>query len=710
MASRCTPIFCALVALLLVVPAWALELPVARLDRIFPPGGKAGTEVEVTLDGAELDEANALHFSHPGITATPKDKKFIVKIAADVPAGVYDVRVSGLFGISNPRSFVVGDLPEAIKNGTRNTPATAMEIPLDTTINGTVGGGTADYFKFTAKKGQRLMIESEAEGIDSRLIPALKVFDATGHEWEVGRRGGFLEFDAPADGSYLLEVHDLTFNGGSEHFYRLTLSTGPHLDFIFPPCGEPGKKGKFTLYGRNLTGGTPANLAAHDGKPLEKLDVEIDVPATADPRVDGLLNPAAATIEGFSYRLKSPHASNPVFIDFARGPVLAEHEPNDTVEHAQQITPPCEIAGQFFPAGDVDVYSFDAKKGDVWWLEITSQRFGLPTNPFLLIERDGGDPQEGYGAETNIGGVRFNTVSNDPALRFEAKADGTYRVKVRDLYGTARKDPSNVYNLSIRKASPDFRLLAVDEPPPETKNDRSVSSYAVQLRGAGTAGIRVLAFRSDGYTGPIELHAENLPAGVTCVPTVIPASATEGMVLLTCGDKPERWSGPIRIVGKARVGDADVTHEARSGFVLWSVTDTQSDAEHRRLTRETVLAVGVADAAPVTMIPAEDKRWEIPAGGKLEIPLKFAWSGEFKNGMQLKAAGAAGLDALKEQDVAANAATATATIDLAAAKLPASEYTIYFEGHARGKFRGKDVFTTIYSPPIRVAVQAALPK
>jgi len=56
---------------------------------------------------------------------------------------------------------------------------------------------------------------------------------------------------------------------------------------------------------------------------------------------------------------------------------------------------------------------------------------------------------------------------------------------------------------------------------------------------------------------------------------------------------------------------------------------------------------------------------------------------------------------------AANASTGTATIDLTTAKLPASDYAIYFQAQTKGKFRGKDVVTTIYSAPIRIAVQPA---
>src|SRR6185436_20051546 len=58
----------------------AADLPVIRLDTIFPPGGKAGSEIEVAITGADLDEAKVLHFSHPGITAEPKGKNYIVKV------------------------------------------------------------------------------------------------------------------------------------------------------------------------------------------------------------------------------------------------------------------------------------------------------------------------------------------------------------------------------------------------------------------------------------------------------------------------------------------------------------------------------------------------------------------------------------------------------------------------------------------------------
>jgi len=709
MGFRRSPIIGATIAALLVVRGFAVELPVIRLDSIFPPGGKAGTEVDAAITGADLEDAKALHFSHPGITAMPKDKRFLVKIAPDVPPGIYDARVSGLLGISAPRAFVVGDLPLAVKPATNTAAAAAMDVLLDTTVAGTAKAGIADWFKFTAKAGQRVLIDCDAPEVDSRMAPVLTVLDAAGRELETSRRGGLLDFIAPAEGSYLLRLHDLAFAGTADFFYRLAITTGPRIDYVFPPCGKPGAKAKFTLFGRNLPGGTPANIRSHDGKPLDKLDVEIDLPAIADSRVDGLSNPASAALDGFCFRLKTPHVSNPVFIGSTAAPVVAEIEPNNAPEQAQKLTLPCEVAGQFATAGDIDTFAFDAKKGDVWWIEVISQRLDLPTNPFLLIQRDGGDAQEFYGPGTDVGGIRFSTATADPIVRFEAKENGTYRLKLRDLFGTSRNDPRNVYRLAIRKDAPDFRLVAVAEPPAEKKDDRTAAPRAALIRADGTTAIKVLALRRDGFTGEIELRAEGLPPGVKSLPSRLPAGASEGVFLFTSIEKPERWAGAVRIFGKAKPGGTEVTREARGGAVRWTVADANTDTVRARLTRDIGLAVS-PEFAPVSIAAAEEKCWEIAAGGKVEIPLKVTRRGEFKEALKLRAAGAPGLDPVKEIDVAANAATATATIDLATAKVPPGEHTIHFTAQTKGKFRGKDVITTIYSAPIRIAVQPAPPK
>jgi hypothetical protein len=94
------------------------------------------------------------------------------------------------------------------------------------------------------------------------------------------------------------------------------------------------------------------------------------------------------------------------------------------------------------------------------------------------------------------------------------------------------------------------------------------------------------------------LHAEGLPPGVNTQPTTIAAGANEGFVLLSSCEKPERWIGAIRILGKAKIGDSELVREARGGAVSWPVADASAEAVRPRLTRDIALAVSAAESAP----------------------------------------------------------------------------------------------------------------
>ena len=69
-----------------------------------------------------------------------------------------------------------------------------MELAPESVFNGSVTAAASDYFKFAAKKGDRILFECASREIDSRLSPVLAVLDAGGREIESIRRGGLLDF------------------------------------------------------------------------------------------------------------------------------------------------------------------------------------------------------------------------------------------------------------------------------------------------------------------------------------------------------------------------------------------------------------------------------------------------------------------------------------------------------------------------------------
>src|SRR3954468_18381877 len=99
---KCITLGIAVVLSLLVCGRGQAELPLARLQSVFPPGGRQGSTVEVTLAGLDLDDVSALRFSDRRLTAKAGSGagKFVVTVAGDAPVGVYDLRAVGRFGVS----------------------------------------------------------------------------------------------------------------------------------------------------------------------------------------------------------------------------------------------------------------------------------------------------------------------------------------------------------------------------------------------------------------------------------------------------------------------------------------------------------------------------------------------------------------------------------------------------------------------------------
>src|SRR5262249_6641145 len=152
------------------------------------------------------------------------------------------------------------------------------------------------------------------------------------------------------------------YGGGGDYGYRFTLTTGPHVDLVYPPAGGAGTKAAYTLFGRNLPGGQPAGFNIQ-GKPIEKVTTQNalpDEPSVLQPRV--LLDSSSSGIDGVTFAWNSPNGqANPVLVGFSPLPVTIEVEPNNTPPQAQKITVPAELAGQFQAKGDVDVFQFEAK-------------------------------------------------------------------------------------------------------------------------------------------------------------------------------------------------------------------------------------------------------------------------------------------------------------------------------------------------------------
>lgn len=203
---------------------WAQQLPIPQLKSVFPCGAQKGTTALVEIAGGNLEEPTKLYFNHPGITAVfkpdpkrPTPAKFEVTVAPDVPVGDYDVRSISKYGISNPRCFSVGDIAEMQESEPNDSREKANRVSMNTVVNGRISPAEdVDWFVFSAKKGQRVLIECRAWRVDSRLDGTMTLYDAQGKQLVASqdenirdqKRDPFIDFDVPADGDYYLRFTD----------------------------------------------------------------------------------------------------------------------------------------------------------------------------------------------------------------------------------------------------------------------------------------------------------------------------------------------------------------------------------------------------------------------------------------------------------------------------------------------------------------------
>ncbi|HVW36702.1 MAG TPA: PPC domain-containing protein, partial [Pirellulales bacterium] len=411
-----------------------------------------------------------------------------------------------------------------------------------------------------------------------------------------------------------------------------------------------------------------------------------------------LIEPTEAGIDATPYRLQTAQGpSEPVLIGFASAPIVTEQEPNDEAQKAQQLSPPCECAGQFYPQGDQDWFAFEAKQGQKYVIEVISQREGSIADPFLLVEQLSTDKQgketiKELKSEDDAGEAAadpdFNTRHDDPVYRFTAPADGVYRVLVRDLYFGSRGDPRFVYRLAIRPEQPDFRLVAMPKFSGSQPNANQQASvvWSPLLRKGGTDLIEVVALRRDGFDGEITVTAEGLPSGVTAEPASIGPGSNLTTLVLKAAEDAAATTAAFRLVGRSKLGENEIAREARPAALVWSGQQRQA-AARSRLTNDLALSVSDSEPAPFSIEPKDTAHWETSRAGKLEIPLVVKRRDGFSGPIQLAVAGLPrGFQRVNNLAIDGKADTAKLSLNVPA-NAPLGSFSLYLRATARHNYR-----------------------
>jgi hypothetical protein len=596
-------------------------------------GGAAGAAVELEVAGADLEGSGTLLFDHPGIKAEHlKDNRFRVSVAADVPAGTYDVRLSSKYGISSPRLFAVSHgLTEVAQKKPNNEPATAQAIAVNSVVNGITDGNREDFFRFPLKKGQRVVIDCQAECLDSPLDATLTLTNAEGKQLasngDYNGRDPLLDFIAAREGDYLVSIHDLSFRGGMP--YRLVVTDRPHIENVFPRAVQVGRPATLTVFGRNLGSKAKPSAWRISDLPLDEYQESMMPPIDVldrgtyrffeHPTTHSVLPTAATcTLTGFQFRPKPGDTfANPVPLLLTDVPVTLEVEPNDDPKKPQPLTLPAVVSGRFDRERDADWYEFETTEAGSYSFEVYCERIAGRADPYLVVI----DDKDNRIAELDDFGHRINAFDGhlrDPSGMVSLNAKKKYRVLVQDRYrrGGARYQ----YVLTIRKPVPDFYVACIHHQNP--------GPGGASVGRGGASYLDIIIHHRDGFGGPITLTAEGLPKGLHIAPTTI-ANDTRGTLLLWADTDAPEWTGPVQLIATGKQGDTLLKREVRPYTRVWSEANLSSS----RPTRE--LMVAVRDTAPFALRFIPD-RIETEPGKKLELTLQVSrhWP-EFKGSVNV---------------------------------------------------------------------------
>jgi Bacterial pre-peptidase C-terminal domain len=515
-------------------PGWC-EASAPLLKTLKPHGAQRGKAFQLTLVGEYLQTGAEISTNLPGTLsrlAAPaetgeRELPLLVQLKDDAAPGLYPIRLKTEGGISNVLLFSVGTLPETVEEeslldkpserSNNDSPASAQKLTLPITVNGTLVGPDQDYYRFSAKAGERLVFEVDARRTGSAVDPVVQIYNTSGKNLAANNDGSAIGVDARVEltfaqaGDYFVLVHDAKYSEQDENFYRLKIGNYPYAESLFPLGWQRGKSVAVSLSGGSLR--TPVRV---------KPDLSV---ASTSRFVPVSLQDSASL--PFLFRIgDQPELFEPAEAGSATAPATnATPAPKEQIrpkESGKATAPKAEVAelppstvmnGRISRPGEVDRYKVRVTPGQHWAFEIEAAALGTSKLLGVLAVYDAQTNKRlaltELGQETGTNPFSFESSRNevDPRLSLAIPNDvSEVVVEVEDLLG--RGGPNFGYRLTASPQPPDF-------------NVELITPY-VNIPLNGSAAVEVLVSRR-GYDGPIRLTIPDLPEDVVQEGGNIPA-------------------------------------------------------------------------------------------------------------------------------------------------------------------------------------------
>jgi hypothetical protein len=365
--------------------------------------------------------------------------------------------------------------------------------------------------------------------------------------------------------------------------------------------------------------------------------------------------------EDYSYRVTLSTTTPPARLASKAGPVRPI-QIGQTIQDA------------FLPLGGAHSFDLAIKTGEKFIIEVHSHQLGHPTDPHLVIENLKADgtltaQAEVADAPAITPAPSLSVLNRDPSYAYEAKADGTFRLTLNDAFGT-----THPFELRILKEAPKpAALIAINPILPGAKT-KTAESGSSNVPRNGIAALEVVAPNRNALSEAIELKAENLPAGVTCLGGFIGKGQSLGYIA-------------FKAAADAPAGGSVISGISKSHFVSYNVTDMTKESPLYRISGAPALGVST-QTAPAFVQTEKTDILEVAADAKLDIALKVTRHAEFTDALKLKVLGLiADITKAPEADIAAKANDGKFTLDVKTLKLAPGDYGIILQGPAKMKMR-----------------------
>lgn len=513
------------------------------LMSLHPTAAKTGASSVHTVNARySMYGANKVLITGEGVTGevvTPMKKlkpgekppsltriKIKFTVADDANPGVRDFRIATPNGVSTLGQLVIVRDAVTVEKGKNNTPETANAVKLPATICGTIERNEdVDYFKFSAQAGQSMTFHTRCMRLQDRMHdlqrhadPIISIKNAAGSTLAQSDNhyaaDPLLTHRFEQAGEYFLEIRDVRYHGNRYWEYCIEAGDKPFVTAVHPLGVKRGTTAKLQLVGHQLPKDDVVSFNVPKSLSVGPRTVELGVPSRKR------MNPVPLVVSDLEQFVEKDSANN-------------------GYKSAQKVAVPGGISGRISEPADIDCYTFTAKKGQKFNVEVFARRCESMLDSHLRIL----DGKTGRQLTLNDD-MRANRRSfpDSKIENWTAPTDGTYVIEVRDLH--LRGGDDFVYYIDVSPAEPTFELY--------------LDTDKTQLTAGTSAVIFARAVKKNEFTGEIQLAVDGLPPGVTArCGRILPGKETDGCIILTAEENAKPAAVNVTVKGVAAHKTAD---------------------------------------------------------------------------------------------------------------------------------------------------------